>query len=501
MKKSKLYKNIITGFGGQLLAIILGLIVPRLFITSYGSDVNGLLSTISQVFSYLGLLEAGIGQAARNLLYKPFQEKDKNGISEIASMAQAYFRKFTILYGLGVVLLAILMPFLVKSNVSSISITLIVAFEGMAGVISFYFIEIPSIVFAVDGKSYVNNEIGLMNRIVGYVVRIVMASLGLNIILLQFVFFLVTVAKVVFYQAYFRKHYYWIKFTKTGKGIKLKDRNSYIVTEICWTIFSSTDMIVLSTFISTQMSSVYGVYNMIFANISLLLNSVYNSVTYLLGQTYHESKEKYIKLHDIFNSVFFGLMTALMMVCHFLTIPFVSIYTKGVIDVNYIYESLPMMFCLVQLLSWSRYVSGNLIGVAGRVRKAVWVNILEAAINLVCSIFFVQKFGIVGVLFATVMALPVKLIYCNYVSDTIILNRSCWNTIKILVTNFLLYFAAVYFQTFIHIEINSYLSFAVYGIGLSILFIALVMVINALINPYMLRMGLKLLKKNNSLEK
>ena len=47
----------------------------------------------------------------------------------------------------------------------------------------------------------------------------------------------------------------------------LKDRNSYILTEICWTIFSSTDMIVLSTFVSTQISSVYGIYNMIFSNI------------------------------------------------------------------------------------------------------------------------------------------------------------------------------------------------------------------------------------------
>lgn len=498
---SKFVKNIVTGFGGQFIAIILGIIIPRLFITSYGSDVNGLLSTITQIFAYMALLEAGIGQAAKNLLYKPFQERDKDGISQIASISKSYFNRFTLIYGFGVIAIAFLLPFVLKTNVDILTIVLIVLFEGMSGVISFNYIQVPSIIISVDGKNYVNNTINLVNRIFGYAVKIVMATLGLNIIALQFVYFLVTVAKVFFYQIYFRKHYNWIKFTKTGKGIKLKDRNSYIVTEICWTIFSSTDMIVLSTFISTQMSSVYGVYNMIFANISLLLNSVYNSVTYLLGQTYHESKEKYIKLHDTFNSVFFGLMTALMMVCHFLTIPFVSIYTKGVIDVNYIYESLPMMFCLVQLLSWSRYVSGNLIGVAGRVRKAVWVNILEAAINLVCSIFFVQKFGIVGVLFATVMALPIKLIYCNYVSDTIILNRSCWNTIKILVTNFLLYFAAVYFQTFIHIEINSYLSFAVYGIGLSILFIALVMVINALINPYMLRMGLKLLKKNNSLEK
>ena len=494
MKNNKIFKNIVTAFGGQLIAIILGILVPRLFITSYGSDVNGLLSTIAQIFTYMALLEAGVGQAARNLLFKPFQEKNEKGISEIASIAKSYFRRFTLIYGVGVVTIAIILPLVLKTNVEPINVALIVLFEGMSGVVSFYFIETPSIIIGVDGKNYVNNTINLANKIVGYIVKIIMAAFNLNVVLLQFVFFLVTVAKVFFYQIYFRKHYTWIKFKKIEKGVKLKDRNSYIITEICWTIFSSTDMIVLSIFVSTQLSSVYGVYNLIFSNIALLLNSVYNSVIYMLGQAYHESKDKYIKLHDTFNSVFFGLITSIMMVCYFLTIPFVSLYTRGVTDVNYIYASLPVMFCLIQLLSWSRYVAGNLIGLAGRIRKAVWVNILEAAINLICSIILVQKFGIVGVLFATIIALPVKLVYCNYIGDKIILSRNCWNTIKILGVDFLLFFCVVFIYPFIHIEINSYILFIGYGVLLTIIFTIIVMVINSILNPYMLKMCLKLIK-------
>lgn len=492
---NRIIKNIISGFGGQFIVIILGLIVPRLFITNYGSDVNGLLGTITQIFTYMALLEAGIGQAANNLLYKPFQEKDRDGISEIASIAKTYFRRVTPIYGVGVIVLALVLPFAFKTNVDPVTIALIVLFEGMSGVVSFYYIQIQSIIIGVDGKSYINNTINLVNRIIGYVVKIVMAAFGLNIILLQFVFFLVTIAKVIFYQVYFRKNYGWINLKKIEKGVKLKDRNSYIITEICWTIFSSTDMIVLSTFLSTQLSSVYGIYSMVFANISLLLNSVFNSVTYLLGQTYHENREKYIKLHDAFNSAFVGLLTALMMICYFLTIPFVSVYTIGVTDTNYIYTSLPLMFCLVQLLSWSRYVAGNLIGIAGRIKKAIWVNILEAVINLVCSIIFVQSFGIVGVLFATVIALPVKVIYCNYIGDKIILKRSCWNTIRILLSNFILFFVAVYIKSFIDIKIDSYISLVIWGIGLTAIFTVIVLVTNSLVNPSMKKICLKLLKK------
>lgn len=37
--------------------------------------------------------------------------------------------------------------------------------------------------------------------------------------------------------------------------------------------------------------------------------------------------------------------------------------------------------------------------------------------NLFLSVLFVQKWGIIGVLFATVVALPIKVIYCTYVCD------------------------------------------------------------------------------------
>ena len=103
--KSKLAKNIVTGFGGQLIAIVLGLIVPRLLITNYGSDVNGLLSTVTQIFTYMALLEAGIGQAAKNALYKPINEKNVTEINNVISVARSYFRRITLLYGIGVILL------------------------------------------------------------------------------------------------------------------------------------------------------------------------------------------------------------------------------------------------------------------------------------------------------------------------------------------------------------------------------------------------------------
>ena len=309
-----------------------------------------------------------------------------------------------------------------------------------------------------------------------------LAICGINIIFLQLTYFLINVAKLFFYQRYLRKNYTWLKYQKVDNSIKLKDRNSFVITEIAWTIFSSTDMIVLSTFLSTQLSSVYSVYNMIFTNLNVLLNAVYNSINYLLGYTYHEDIKKYEIVHDSFNSVFIGTMTCLMSICIYLTIPFVKLYTNGITDIEYIYESLPVMFCLIQILSWSRYVTGNLTALSGYAKKTSYISLAEAVTNISLSIILVNKYRIIGVTIATVVALPLKVLWCLYVSDKKVMHRSYRKSITILGANYLLFFVNVVISRKIRLPIFSYGSFLFYGLVISSIVFAMGIIVNITVN-------------------
>lgn len=483
MNKTAFIKNVVFGFAGQMIVIILGIVIPRVLITSYGSDVNGLISTVSQVFTYMALLEAGVGQAARNALYGPLARDDKEGVSRVASTARRYYRHLTLYYAAGVLILTICLSFVLKSNVDKTTIALVVLFEGMAGVVSFYFIETQTMILAADGRGYINNAVTVIDKTLGYAAKIVLAFLGVNIAIFQFVYFLITVAKVFFYNLYFRRAYPWLDYSKYEQGDKLKDRNSYIVTEVAWTVFSSTDSIVLSTLLSTQLASVYMVYNMVFSNLSVLLNAVYISISYVLGQTYNSDKDRYKSIHDVYNSIFFGGMTILMSISYILILPFVSLYTSGVSDVNYIYPSLPLLFCLVQLLSWGRYVSGNLVGIAGYIRDSLVVNIAEALINIVLTVLLSLRFGIVGVLAGTVCALPIKLIYCNYMADRVILKRPMLQTIKILGGNLIFFLGVVLINSVCRPVINGFLDFLLWGLILCIIIGFAGVVFNIALNP------------------
>ena len=499
MKNNKSIYNTFVSIISQTIILSLGLIVPRIILVNYGSDTNGLTSTITQIFTYVALLEAGIGQATRNALF-PFlngDKKDKSNISAVMSASKKYYRRTTFIYGAVVLLLAFVLPFVIKSNVSKLIIFFVVFFEGLTGVVSFYFIQYWSMLLAADGKSYVTNNIELFSKTLCYIVKIVLALNSISIVYIQAGYFIVSLLKLLLYRRYVKKHYSWIESQKVEPSTILKDRYSYVVSEIAWTVFSSTDMIILSICCSTVESSVYYVYNMVFVALNSLLNAVYQALLYILGQNYHSDLQKYSKIHDVYNSVFIGSMTALMSTTYVMILPFVSLYTKGITDVQYIYKELPIMFCLIQLLSWSRYVSGNLSGIAGYAKKVSRVSLIEAIINIVVSLIFVRFFGVFGVLVGTVFALPLKAIYLNILADKVIMKRSPINTIKIISVNFIIFLLFVLVNNIIVLHVYSYISFIIYGFIVFVISVIICAIFNFLANKDLYSLLCKSIEKHH----
>ena len=75
-KDNRIKYNLLSGIAYQVILIVIGFLLPRLYLENFGSEVNGVLSTIKQIFVYLSLLEAGIGLATTQALYKPVAQRD-----------------------------------------------------------------------------------------------------------------------------------------------------------------------------------------------------------------------------------------------------------------------------------------------------------------------------------------------------------------------------------------------------------------------------------------
>lgn len=496
MKKKKAVYNAVTGFVTQIIMIALGILVPRIILVNYGSDTNGLTSTVTQIFTYMALLEAGIGQATRNALYEPAARKDRQEICGILSVSRAYYWKITRYYALGVLALAFLLPLLLKTSVGYWVIFWLVLFEGMSGVLRFLFVENWMQLLAAEGKQYVQANISLVNRVLTYAVKITLACFRVNIAVIQLGFFLVSLIQLLLYRGYMRKHYGWLKYqVRENSSRKLEDRNAFVLTEIAWTVFSSTDMILLSAMFSTSLSSVYAVYQLVYSNLTLLLNAVYTGVLYLPGQAFHESRKRYEEIHDSFETIFMGAVGFLMSVCSVMMLSFVALYTRGVSDINYIYRGLPLMFGLVQIFSWDRFVSGNLTGVAGYAKKISRISVAEAGLNLTLSVILAFRFGIYGILGATVAALLLKLSYLTYFSNVVIMKRSVWQSLKTILVDLAVYLGISAAAWCLPVKADSVGVFLLWGLAASVLTALLYVAANVVFNRRGTALVMDMIKK------
>ena len=139
MNRRKSILNIGIGIGSQILSIALGIIIPRLFLTNFGSEMNGFLNSIGQIFAYFALLEAGVGAATLQALYGPLANSNKKEISGIMSATDHYYKKTGRLYLMAVLVVAVGYPLAVSSNIPAWTMIIIILFNGVPGVISYYF--------------------------------------------------------------------------------------------------------------------------------------------------------------------------------------------------------------------------------------------------------------------------------------------------------------------------------------------------------------------------
>ena len=68
--KSVALLNTIANIILQIVTIISGFILPKIILSCFGSEVNGLVSSISQFLSYINLLEGGVMGVIMANLYK-----------------------------------------------------------------------------------------------------------------------------------------------------------------------------------------------------------------------------------------------------------------------------------------------------------------------------------------------------------------------------------------------------------------------------------------------
>lgn len=465
-------KNISYSVIGQIITLIIGIFIPRLVIVSYGSEVNGLLSSTSTIISYLALLEAGVGAATCQALYRPIHDQNRKSINEILSATHYYYRRTGIAYFVLVSLISLLYPLVISSTLNYWFMSIIIFINGLPGVINYFFQRKYISFLEAFGENYIVTNLQTIITVVASIMKIVLLQLNVSIIIVQILYAITSLVQMIFILAYIKKKYGWISIREKPNYKALKQKNAALVHQVCSLVTNSTDVIVLSTFCNLETVSIYTVYNMIFAIVYNSVLSVNSGVQYALGQAFCNGKNYYVKVADAYETYYVTIASSLLLVTYIMITPFLYLYTAGA-DINYIDPYFPLMFLVVKLLDSFRNSSLNTITVSGCFEETQKHAIIESVINLSISIISVWKFGMIGVLFGTVVAFLYRCIVAIRFANRKVLDRSCQHSFRVLFLNSLLIIIGVIFSRCSSFQSENYLVFFEKALFLTIIILVL----------------------------
>lgn len=488
--------NIITSVLLQVVSGVCGLILPRFILQQFGSEVNGLAASISQLLSYAILLEGGIGGVMKAVLYKPLADGDELGISSVFNQISQTFRKIAVIFIGLAVSLSIGMKFLVDTQYSWFFVFTMVLILSSHTLFSYYGSMPHRILMTADQKLYIIQFTQIITTVLNLLLCLLVMHLGGSIHVVKLTSGTVLLLNPLVQRLYVKRHYRLSRNVATEYSGHIQKRDG-VIHHLAYFIHRNADVVILSVFGSLQIVSVYTVYNTVINVLEYLMSSISSGISALVGRLIagKESEElnRVVDRYEACNNV---LATGVATVCAILILPFVSIYTGGVTDAQY-HQPLFAVVMIAGSYAYSiRHPFGCVVSAAGHYKQTNAGAIGEVAINLLLSLVLVKPLGLVGVALGTFAAMTFRTIHTVWYLSKHILYRPVWKFLLKLVCNILVSVLMIQgIPVWLNIAASDIPGLFVSAVKVSLIVFPAFLVVNALLSIRMIKEEIQ--KKNN----
>ncbi len=430
MRTRKAALNMFFSLIYQAIAIICGLITPRLILATFGSTYNGVISSATQFLNMINILTLGITGTTRVALYKTLAEGDTLGTSRIMKATKRYMQKIgccVILYAIG---LCVIYPYVSQNSLSHIENVALIAIVSI-GTFAQYFFGISNMTLLnADQSSYVNNIIDIFKVVLNTVCVAVLIKVGASVFIVKLGSSIVFLISPIILNWYVKRKYNLVNDCEPD-STALNNRGAVALHQVANIVHDNTDIMVLTFFMDAKQISVYTVYYLVIGKIKTLLQVFTSGIEAAFGNMWvkHEidTMNKVFKAYEhllfSFTVVFFSCVGTLIL-------PFVSEYTRGITDVAYYRVDFAVLITIAEAAFCIRQPYLLLVYATGNYEATKRGALVEAIINLSLSIILVQFVGINGVVIGTLVANVFRTVqYSVFVSNKI-LNRDIKLIIK-----------------------------------------------------------------------
>lgn len=481
----------------QFITAITGLILPQLFIRTYGSDINGVVTSITQFISYLSLVEAGIGAASIAALYKPLDQNNSSLVNKILSTTKKFYQKSGITFIFLILFLIVFYPLMTKNQIDPLTTIWMILILSMSALCDYFILGKYRVLLTADQHFYIINFYQILGTIINLIVTIILIYLNFDIITVKAVSTIVYICRAYFVIRYVKKKYKYLDFNVDTDKSLISQRWDALMHQVAGLIVVNSGIVLLTLFgYDFKEISVFTIYNMIIQVLNNLLMSFYSALTPTFGNIIAKNNQnKLDKFYSYYEFLFFILLFSVSLTYLFLILPFMSLYTQGISDAQYIRLDYAVAGAGV-ILAFNLYdPSMTLINGSGHYRQTRNYSIICAIINVVTSLFSIALFGPVGVFIAEICSqLFIDFAFIIYNSKKIVHN-SLRRTVKRLLINFTLFFVILFvYINYININITNFIVWTIFGFVFSLSFILVYCLCNLVFDISLFKSFIKIIK-------
>ena len=482
-RKKKLLYNTIVSLAYQLITLVCGFILPRFFLSCYGSAVNGLVSSITQFLGFVALAECGVGAVVQSTLYKPLADKDNAEVSRIMKSSQRFFRRIAIILIIYTAFLMVFYPFVTRERFDfsyTMGLIFIISISSFA---QYFFSMSYRLLLDADQMSFIQLGLQGATMLLNTVFSVILMKMCAGIHLVKLATATVFLIQPVALNAYVKRHYSLDKKIKL-EGEPIKQKWNGLAQHIAAVVLGNTDTVVLTLFSTLENVSIYAVYHLVVNGVKQILNSLTAGVQSMFGDMY--ARKETDTLDKTFGWVewLMHLLVTFSFSCTaVLILPFVNIYTKEISDANYIVPAFSLLISAAQASYCLRLPYNMMVLAAGHYRQTQWSAIIEAMINIIVSVVLVRRFGLVGVAVGTLAAMLYRTTYLAWYLSKDILNRSMKYFFKHIVVDAACAVLTLYITKGISLVGISYVAWIIMALKVAVTALAVNLAINCVLYP------------------
>ena len=482
-RTEKFVKNTLATGLLQIITMISGFIIPKIMLVFFGSEVNGIVTSVTQFISYLTLLEAGLSGATIFSLYKPIAAHDTYTVNRILVAAKNLYYKTGHVFSCTVVLCAAIYPFFIHTTKLDYGeLVCLFCILGVNGVLEFYTLAKYRALLTADQKTYVISLASIVQVVINIAIVVILSFEGCSIVVVRGVAVLAIFVRTYILWIYCRNHYKFLDFSVLPNNDAMRQRWDALYLQILGAIHQGAPILIATFFLTLLDVSIYAIYNLVIIGLNSLLGIFMTGLTAGFGDLIARKEQKaFQKAFREFEFLYNLTITIIYTTMLFVYLPFIGVYTKGS-DISYIYP----VFAFLMIVNGYAYNIKNPFGMlvisAGKYKETRIPTTIQGTIELVGGIMLSLIWGLNGLILGSILSNLYRDIEFLFFSPKHLTHTSAVHTIRLWLVNTVIFvLAAILAFNFQCVEIRNFCEWVVYSAIICTICTFIILMVNVIL--------------------